>query len=111
MSAKKPYTAIHIDVFNEKISIVKVQRLEDLQFLVRGIIDPVRVDDDVIMFINEEGRHDHPNVGYFFGNLTICGSGVLVNSEEYSDVPEDYLPAAIGMVKFWDRRTDEEKSA
>jgi hypothetical protein len=88
----------------------KVQNLEDLQGLVKGYIEAVNVDDNIIMYINEEGRYSHPNIGFHIGNLTICGSGVLVNRVEYKDIGDEYVGMTKKITNFWDNRTDEEKA-
>lgn len=110
MASKKQYKVISIDSYSQTIKEVSVKTLENLQALVGGNIEAAVLSNEVMMYMNEDGRYSHPNIGFHIGHLTICGNAVLVNMSEYDDIPEGTLGMTNSIVKFWDRRTDEEKN-
>lgn len=82
--------------------------LRALQKAVGGPIETVRITDDAICIVNEEGKLRNLEPNFFVGTLPfadlIVGTAVIVgtNGEEFSDCPLDF--------KIWKRLMDNWKS-
>lgn len=68
--------------------------LDALQYLVGGYIETVRITDDAVLIVNEEGRI----MGLPEQNRTICGERFVgpvvlagVNGDEFTDAPLDSI--------------------
>ena len=63
--------------------------LKTLQELVDGYIEPVRVNEGIVMIVNEEGKLRGMEKNFAFRGDTIVGNAIFVGDEgeDFTDVP------------------------
>lgn len=72
---------ILIDTYNCRFAQMRMpaeHSLEFLQALVGGLIQPVEIDEDNCLYVNEEGWFDSDLAGIVFGGQPFAGNGVIV---------------------------------
>lgn len=76
--------------------------LKNLQRIVEGPIETVKVTDDVILICNEEGKLRGLPMNFVMGDDIIVGEVALVgvDGEDFGDVPID-LPTWKWILKSW----------